>query len=339
MDINLEPITPEEAVEWYVRDKEAEYAESTLKAHKSRLGHFLRWCAQNDIANMNDLTGRALHRYRIWRRDDGDLNRVSEKTQMGSIRVFIEWAESIDAVEPDLSTKVTSPSLSKGDDVSNAMVDAEQAEKILDYLNQFEYASERHVAFRLMWRAALRRGSIVALDVPDYDRDEQSLEILHRPDLGSPLKNKKHGERLIGLTSETCDIMDAWIENHRPNVTDEFGRNPLISSPYGRAHPTTVQNWVYSLTRPCFVENKCPHGEEISKCEAAIDRTKAFQCPSSLSPHPVRRGALTHWLSEDLPESFAVSRANVSPEILSAHYDRRSQRKKMSQRRKYLDDF
>ncbi|MFB6187897.1 MAG: site-specific integrase, partial [Halobacteriaceae archaeon] len=66
---------------------------------------------------------------------------------------------------------------------------------------------------------------------------------------------------------------------------------------------------------------------------------KASQCPSSKSPHAVRRGAATHWLNEDLPERVVSDRANMSPEILRKHYDRRSPRDRMEQRRGYLDNI
>jgi hypothetical protein len=69
---------------------------------------------------MNDLTGRKFHEYRIWRRNDGDLNRVSERTQMQTVSVFIRWCESIEAVPADLATKVQSPTLGKTEDVRDA---------------------------------------------------------------------------------------------------------------------------------------------------------------------------------------------------------------------------
>lgn len=339
MQDDLEPIEPAEAVQMYLADKDVEFAAATLYSHRSRLGHFLRWCEENSIMNMNELTGRSLHRYRIWRREEGNLAKVTEKTQMDTIRVFIRWAEAIDAVHQDLSTKVTSPSLNSGDNISDDIVDSEQAEEILQFLQKYEYASIRHVTFTLLWRAALRRGSVVALDIEDYDPDDQSLEINHRPESNTPIKNKEKGERFIGLTQGTCDILNDWIADRRPNKQDEFGRNPLVTTDQGRVHPGTVQNYVYSLTKPCLISDKCPHDRSIEDCKAAIDGTQAVQCPSSTSPHSVRRGAITYWLSSDLPEAFAVGRANVSPEVIRQHYDRRSQKQLMNQRREYLDNI
>ena len=337
--MSLDSITPEEAVEWYLADRESELAEASLRSHKSRLGHFLRWCDEVDTTDLNELSGRDLHRYRLWRREDGELATVTEKTEMDTVRVFIRWCESIDAVEQDLSTKVLSPTLSNGENVRDEMLDADVAERILEYLSTFEYASDRHVCLRLLWRALLRRGALRALDLEDYDPDEQSLEVIHRPDTGTPVKNQYRGERFLALSPETCTVLDDWIETRRPDVTDEYGRAPLLATKQGRMHVGTIQSIIYSVTRPCFTTNDCPHGREIEGCDAAADQTQAYECPSSVSPHPVRRGALTHWLRSEVPEHVISDRGNVTSDVLKKHYDERSEQEKMEQRRRYLDNI
>ncbi len=129
--MSLEPLEPERALELYLTDRESSVTEATINSHRSRLGHFLRWCEEQEIDNMNELTGRQMHEYRIWRRMDGDLAPATEKTQMDTIRVFINWAESMDAVERDLHTKVLSPTLTDGDNVRDVMLDSERAKTIL----------------------------------------------------------------------------------------------------------------------------------------------------------------------------------------------------------------
>lgn len=91
--MDREPITPNRALEPYLTDKENELTEASHAAHKYRFRHFIRWCNQEVINNLNELTGRLLHEYRLWRREDGNLNKVSEKTQMDTLRVFNRWLE------------------------------------------------------------------------------------------------------------------------------------------------------------------------------------------------------------------------------------------------------
>lgn len=125
--MELEPITPERAIELYLSQRETEVTQATLYSHKSRLGHFVRWCNEQGIENLNTITGRKLYEYRIWRRNDGNLSKVTEKTQMDTLRVFIRWLESIEAVQEDLHIKVQSPSLGTKDNVREATLTAEQA--------------------------------------------------------------------------------------------------------------------------------------------------------------------------------------------------------------------
>ena len=334
----LEPIDPETALELYLADRENELTEATLYSHKSRLGHFVRWCDEQGIDNLNDLTGRQLHKYRLWRREEGDLSIASEKTQMDTLRVFVRWLEQVDGVEQDLSTKVRSPSLSPEQNTRHVMLDTEQAKKVLAYLEKYEYATFQHVTIALLWHTMMRVGAAHALDLDDYHPDEQYLEVRHRPETGTPIKNKEDGERLVALSEQICELLDDWIENKRPEVTDDNGREPLLTSRQGRAHRTTLRAHCYRSTRPCMYGQECPHDRDPDECDAT-HRDAAFECPSSVSPHAIRRGSITHSLNSDMPENATSDRANVSKVVLEQHYDRRTKREKMEQRREYLDDL
>lgn len=107
----------------------------------------------------------------------------------------------------------------------------------------------------------------------DYDSQEMSLDVRHRPETETPIKNKFNGERFIALSAETCSMLDAWIADRRPDSADDYGRDPLVSTAKGRAHLTPIQSYVYSMTRPCEFTGECPHDREISDCQAAIDRS------------------------------------------------------------------
>jgi len=282
--------------------------------------------------------GRLLHEYRLWRRDEGDLAPASEKTQMDTLRVFIRWVESIDGVEENLHTKVLSPSLTGNDNVRDVMLGRERVERILAYLRKYEYCSRQHVVVALMWHTGLRIGSVRALDCEDYDSDEQSLTLLHRPDTGTPLKNQSEGERLVALSDTVCELLDDWLEQRRPDVVDEHSRSPLVTTPGGRVHTSTLRRDLYRVTRPCIMTSECPHNRDIETCPA-VDVHRASECPSSVSPHALRRGSITHALSNDWPRGAVSDRANVSEAVLEKHYDQRSEKEKMEQRREYLDEL
>lgn len=334
--MSLEPITPSEALDLYLQHRETEVSQATIYSHKSRLGHFVQWCEQNEITNLNELSGRQLHEYRLWRRRDGDLAPASEKTQMDTLRVFIRWLEAIDGVHQDLSTKVQSPSLNPNDNVRDVMLDQEQANLLLGYLEKYEYASLNHVVMALLWHTMMRIGGAQSLDLDDYDRHDQYLEVHHRPETDTPIKNQEQGERLVALSGPMCSLLDDWIADQRPQTEDEHGRDPLLTTTHGRISKTSIRNRCYRLTRPCTYTDECPHDRDIADCEA-LESDQAPLCPSSVSPHAIRRGSITRSLQEDTPTQVVSDRANVSPSVIEKHYDRRTEREKMEKRREFID--
>lgn len=150
---------------------------------------------------------------------------------------------------------------------------------------------------------------------------------------GTPLKLRDDGERHLNIVDGTlAEALDDYIERNRPDVEDEFGRKSLFATDHGRAHRTTIQRNVYVVSRPCFYSGECPHDRDIEDCEATIPDYYS-RCPSSVSPHPVRRGAITAHLNRDVPMEIASDRMNVSIEMLELHYDARDLEEKHENRR------
>lgn len=211
--MSLEPIEPDHALELYIADRENSVTQATIYSHRSQLGHFIRWCDDEGITNLNELSGRQLHEFRVWRRMEGDLSPATEKTQMDTLRVFIKWLESVDGVEQDLHTKVLSPNLTGDDNIRDEMLGSERADRILSYLEKYEYASRPHVVLTLMWHTMMRVGEIHASDFGDYDPAKQSLEVVHRPETGTTLKNQGKGKRFVALSNTVCELLDDWLEH------------------------------------------------------------------------------------------------------------------------------
>lgn len=333
---DIEPLTPEKAKQMYLRERQGEVSDRTLQAHDYRLVHFIRWVNQNDIDDMNDLTGRDIHDFRLWRKDDGDLNAVSLQTQLQTLRVFIRFCESINAVRDGLSEKVRMPTVASSDERSQAMLSSERAEDVLQYLRRFEYASRFHVVIELLWHTGIRMGALHALDVNDFHYDDAYLDVRHRPETETALKNGTEGERYVGLSLEVCETVNDWIEQTRPAVVDEHGREPLIATRHGRIAKSSLRGIVYNVSRPCYYADECPHGRDIDSCEAT-DQARHSRCPTGVSPHAIRRGSITYHLTEDVPEKVVSDRMNVSADVIDKHYDQRSEEVKVEQRREFID--
>lgn len=331
----LEPIAPREALEMYLDHREDDLAPASLRSYRSRLKFFIEWCDDRGIENLNDLTGRLLYRYRIDRRDDGDLSKTSLKTQLTCLRSFIEFCESIDAVPEDMHRDVVLPSLKHGDDVREASIAIEEADEILEYLEKYEYATFRHVLFATVWATGIRTGTLHSLDVDDVLTDEKALRIRHRPEAGTRLKNAQRAERMVALPDGVIETLTDYIAVHRPDTRDEYGREPLFASEQGRMSKSNLRQATYALTRPCAYGRDCPHERDPSECKA-VAYEEAHGCPSSESLHACRRGSITKHLTDDVPKTVVSDRANVSPEVLDKHYDVRDEQTRMEQRRETL---
>jgi site-specific recombinase XerD len=336
---SLEPIEPQSAVELYLNTREDELADSTLRSHESRLHRFAQWCEDEGIDNLNDLSGRRLLTYnnslRDQYREKGGVNQVTVATVLSTIRVFLQLCETIDAVEEGLHEKVRMPSVDRDQRVRENVIDADVAGDHLEILREHRYGRREHVVFELAWIAGCRIGALHALDVGDVHYQEQRIEIRHRPP-ATPIKNKERGERFVTLADETLSAIETYNTVNREPMTDEHGREPLFVTQNGRASKASLRNWIYLAQMPCFQRTVCPHGREISECEHRAYHGRK-DCPSTERPHDIRRGAITHFLSDDVPQQAVSDRCDVSGDVLSEHYDQRGKEARAEQRRKFFD--
>lgn len=350
MTDDLDPIAPVDAVEMFHDAMQDEHAESTQRSAKHRLRAFLQFCDEHEIHNLNELTGRDLFRYRTWRREghgDGreEIKLVTLKSQLATLRRFLRFAANIDAVPPELYEQLSLPTMTNGEDVSESTLKPERAIEILDWLENAQPGTRNHIIVLLLWRTGARTGAVRGLDLRDLDLDGNhprvsgpAIQFVHRPETGTPLKNQDDGTRWNRISENTARFLENYIEYHRHDVTDDYGRNPLITTEYGRIAGNTIRTSLYRVTRPCWRGEGCPHDRNIDECEAThLDQ--ASKCPSSRSPHDLRSGRVTYYRREDVPRRVVKDRLNASEDILDRHYDRRSDREQAEQRSDYLPDI
>lgn len=347
---DLDPIPPVEAVEMFHDAMLDEHARSTRRSEKHRLRAFIQFCDEHEIENLNDLSGRDLFKYRSWRREGhGDgrepIKLVTLKGQLATLRRFFRFAGNIDAVDPELYEQLTLPTMKNGEDVSDSTLDPDRAIEILDFLEHAQPATRDHIIVLLLWETGARTGAVRGLDLRDLDLDGShprlsgpAVHFVHRPETGTPLKNHEMGTRWNRISDIAARYIEDFIEYHRPDVTDHYGRNPLITTRYGRPAGNTMRKTLYRVTRPCWYREPCPHDRDIAQCEAThLDH--ASKCPSSRSPHDLRSGRVTYYRREDVPRQIVKERLNASTDILDRHYDRRSDREQAEQRSNYLPDL
>lgn len=340
MGPSLEPMSPREAVDKYFDNRSFKPAtKNTIKS--SLCNFFLPWC--EDIAgieNMNDLTGNDLADYRVWRREKASkrvekLKPKSEETQQKITRKFIEYCETWEVVRPNLHEYVIVPTVSKDDEVRDEVLASDTAKYVLEWLRKYEYGDIEHMVWLLLSSCGARTGGIHSLDRTDYisNDDGAYLKFRHRPETGTSLKNGEEGERNVDIPKSVSEVLDDYIEDNRISITDEYGREPLLTTNHGRLSKSTIRNYVYAWTRPCAIGQECPYGRDPDECDAARRNNWAFECPDSLSCHPVRKGYITAELKAGVPKEIISERCDVSESIMDKHYDHRSEEEKMEARR------
>ena len=333
----LESLAPTEAKSLYLQSRQDELADRSLELHEKHIGSFVDWYTNKAAENedMNDLTARTVHKYQLYLKDKFAQSTLS--IYISTVRQFVEFCESIDAIAGGTSQKIVLPDRDRN--ARTEMLESDEATEILSYLRKYHYASRTHALMALLWHTGIRTGTVQALDVKDLDTERDRLQIRHRPDTETPLKNTDNAERYIALSAEVSDILQDYAEKSRHSVTDDHNREPLFTTKQGRPAKNSIRRNIYAATRPCSTGRGCPHNKDPDTCEAAQRTNDACKCPSTVSGHPVRRGAITHHLRQDVPEKVVSDRMNVSQDVLDEHYDRRTEDEKAEQRRQFLSNI
>lgn len=97
-----------------------------------------------------------------------------------------------------------------------------------------------------------------------------------------------------------------------------------IYRPFTKAHvvwailsETGIRQYVYGWSRPCAIGEDCPVGKDPDTCEAAQTNNAAYDCPESVSPHPIRRGYITHLHANGVPTEDVISeRCDANPDTI-----------------------
>lgn len=333
-------ITPVQARREFLNSKRGQVKESSLRAYKYPTKHFVEFCNSHGIDTVGEINGYIIESWKRERQED-NVAQITFHNNVKKLRVFIRWCESAELIEYGTADRIDIPEVSTQDAVSDKVVELHEAENILRYLNTYEYGSRKHAFFQVLWHTGCRASGAIALDVEDFEpnADVPTLKFCDRQAQGTPLKNGRASERNVSVNEKTAEVLNDYIGLKRPDVVDEFGRQPLFCTKEQRLERQRAYKDFTALSRPCYTSNVCPHDRDINECEAAQKVKKAFGCPSSKSLHPVRRGAITYHIDRGWPKEKLSERVDVSVDVLNKHYDARTKEKERQGRKQYLDNL
>ncbi|ELY64886.1 tyrosine-type recombinase/integrase [Natrinema versiforme] len=326
-------LAPREAWHRYLDGRQTELTEETASTYHYRLKLFGEWCEDQGIETVDELNGWLFDQYESYRAGQ-DIASVTLHNEMETLKNFVEYLERIEAVNDDLAERVNVPHVPRDERSRETKLPTERALALIRHYRSSETlrGCRRHALLEVAWHTGARLGGLRALDLRDYDRDEQTIEFVHRPESETVLKNKGEGERVVALNERVCETISTYIQSDRYDEHDEHGRQPLFASRQGRPNPNTIRVWMYLATFPC-IQGECPHGYDPDACEFR-NHSKASQCPSSRAPHHIRTGSITWHCDRGVPREVTAERVNASQDVIDEYYDKSEKRDRMEKRRR-----
>ncbi|SEH45583.1 Site-specific recombinase XerD [Halopenitus malekzadehii] len=328
-------------LDFYLETNPWGVAEGTISSYRTRLRHFRQFCAEEDIENLREIQPSRMDEFHNYLRKQPQIGaRSSIKGCLSSLRKFIRYCERRGVVDRGFHELIILPTLSdsKGDD--ETWLPRDDAKDIVAHLAKFEPFSKAHVIWVLLAETGIRQSTLYAFDLDDYDATERYIEAVNREDTGTRLKNGAKGERELSISSEAVQVLDGYIQANRNAVTDEYDRDPLLTTRNGRLQKSTIRKYVYAWSRPCAIGKDCPVEKEPETCEAAQTNNDAYKCPESVSPHPIRRGYITHLRANGVPTEDVISkRCDANPDTIERWYDMSTKAERREARRAFVEDL
>lgn len=322
-------INATEAATRFLNTRREEVSQETVRNQTTPVNRFAEFIEEKD-KQLPQLTGLDIQQFY----DQLTVKKVSRRQYMVAVRQFIRYLERLDLTPKGLSEQVYVPSIDKNEWIRDKEIKPERVQATVQHLGKYRYASIDHLTMQLLWHTGIRVGALHSLDVDDFTEidNQPVLKIRHRPDQGTRLKNKEDGQRIINLKPDVAETIQDYIEVNRKNQRDDYGREPLLASKYGRASK--------SMLRSICIYWTCPRVTGIDECECCDEeptKEEAADCEMSRPPHTIRAASITYWRRQEIPAEAVSDRMNVGRDVIEKHYDRRTEEGKAKQRRQYLD--
>lgn len=312
------PVTIDDAIESYLTDRKSELSDSSIQNHRYRLKQFREWArGAGSIDYIDDIDPIDLSRFRRARSDD--INSNTMYNQLSCLRLFLHFSHRMGWVEEQVPESIVLSS--RSGQSRDSSIDPDRVASLLDDLERYQYASLDHAILSLTYTLSHRLGGLRAIDLSDVHLNEQWIDMRHRPETDTPLKNKSKSERELNLHGWVVDVLRAWIDDRRPETTDRHGREPLLSSSHGRLAKSSIRDHIYQMTACGDLDNGCVCSDAASKCD------------DSVSPHDIRRSSISAWLDDGTDPDLLSQRVDTSKSTMDRHYDIRDKAQKRELRR------
>lgn len=309
-----------EAIDLYIRRKRPDWNGGTERTYRRNLELFAEYAAENDLHRLEELSRWDVGAFTDWLLDQ-DYAKATVAGRQKSARTWLKYLESQGLVDHGLHTAIETLRLDPDEETSDQQLAPEDARALLSFYRESAECrgTRRHAILEVLWHVGCRMSGLRALDLGDYDADAGDLRFRNRPETDTRLKRGVTHERDVTISEEPQAVLDLYVARERIDVRDEHGREPLFPSQAGRPTIGTIRTWMYEATQPCMAR-ECPHDTRRPACEY-VPRDKARGCPSTRSPHPIRRGSVTWQRNLGFSAETVAERAAATPAVIRQYYD------------------
>jgi site-specific recombinase XerD len=220
---------------------------NTLTAYRGRLKHFQAFCTVHDIEDLGTVRPNTLDEFQNYLREASSLEATSSiKGCLAALRKFLQYCERRGVFDHGFHKLVILPTVSKHEGQDERWLYRESAEEIVDHLETYRLFTKEHVVWAILAETRIRQSTLYALDLDDYDAEERYLTVVNREETGTRLKNGYRAERELSISKDAARAIDGYIQENRNAVTDDHGREPLVTTRNGRLQKSTVRQYVYA---------------------------------------------------------------------------------------------
>ncbi|GAB7018741.1 tyrosine-type recombinase/integrase [Halostagnicola bangensis] len=307
---------------------------STRAQYKRTIPRFVEFAEDNDITYPVEISSPLVDAYVDYLQSEYDSDSTI-LTYTKNARTWLRWLSQRELCDESIYRILDKEELGLTPRARDEVIPKSEATGLLHRLRRRRRGSDMHALTELLWNGGPRIGGVHSLDVPDFDPEGKELRFRHRPEAGTRLKNGNKnsntagdGERNIVIKDEVISAIQLYIETERPDVTDEYGREPLFATEYGRASRSTLRRWLYEATSCRW----SPRDADDCSCDGSCNPDSNV-CPESYYPHAIRRGSIVSHLSGGLRRERASERFDVSVKVIKKHYDPRTEQDRLNDRR------
>lgn len=309
-----------EAIDRFIARNRPNWKGQTERTYRKSLATFETFADEADLDTLADLSLWEVGRYTDWLLEQ-EYAQATVASKQKQARRWLKWLESQGYLDVGIHLAIEPLKLEDKDQTSSQILRPESLREFLAfYRNSTRWrATRRHALLEVIGHTGARRSCIRSLDVDDYDPDARILSFINRPESGTRLKRGDQHQRKVVLSEAPNAILEEYVVRERKRKHDDYGRKPLFTSNRGRPSKSSITGWLYQATVPC-VYRECPHGRQRRNCEYT-EQQHASKCPSSTSPHPVRRGSITWQLNIGRSIEDVADRAATTPSVIRRYYD------------------